>query len=339
MRNNAKYHKVIPYNRRVRPVEYVQKITTAPCLVFCLFLIFACFNSYIPTRHFVLLFILCFAFPFAIKPIHDLVSRNKEIVTCAEMKELERKADAAGLSYYEMMENAGEEAFGYICEQELDILEDMLIFCGSGNNGGDGFVVARKAKEYGCEVTVVLACGLPKTPDAIANYELIKDEVRVFIPEDDEELAQMLDECSHINSNEGLNILDKLRRKLHNLDKRHSRDEDYVMVDAIFGTGFHGKPEGIPKKSIAYMNNFRGVNSIYALDVPSGLPGDYDDEKSAEYFPDAVYADCAITFHARKPVHVNRSQGVSSHMKKVIVADIGITKALEEDLFFGDKEI
>lgn len=325
-------------NRRIRTIEYVQKILPLPCFVVCLLLIFAYFDDYLLGSYFFLLLIILMSFPPSAKPIHDFVSRNSEIVTCAQMKELEQKADAAGLSYYEMMERAGEEAFGYICEQELDILEDMLIFCGSGNNGGDGFVVARKAREYGCEVTVVLACGMPRTPDAITNYELIKDDVRVLIPEDDEELSEMLDACSHINSNEGLSILDKLRRKLHNLDKTRINDEDYIIVDAIFGTGFHGKPEGIPKRSIAYMNNFRGVNSIYALDVPSGLPGDYNDEDSHEEFYDAVYSDCTITFHARKPVHVNRNPGVASHMKKVIVADIGITKALENDLFFGDRE-
>ena len=325
-------------NRRIRTIEYVQKVLPLPCLIICLLLLIAYFGDYLPTRYFLLLLMIFMCLPLCAKPIHDMVSRNREIVSCAQMKELEQKADAAGLSYYEMMERAGEEAFGYICEQELDIMEDLLIFCGSGNNGGDGFVVARKAREYGCEVTVVLACGMPKTPDAITNFELIKDDVRVFIPEDDEELAEMLDACSHISSNEGLNILDKLRRKLHNLDKRHAHDEDYVIVDAIFGTGFHGSPEGIPKRSIAYMNNFRGVNSIYALDVPSGLPGDYADEESHADFPDAVYSDCTITFHARKPVHVNRSYDVSSHMKKVIVADIGITRALEEDLFFGDRE-
>lgn len=320
------------YNRRIRPVEYMQKFLPLPCILICVLLLIGLFYGHILIRFFIVLFVFFACLPVSIKPLHDLISKNREVVTCAQMKELEQKADEAGLSYYEMMENAGDEAFGYICEQELDMLEDILIFCGSGNNGGDGFVVARKAHEYGCEVTVVLACGMPKTPDAITNFELIKDKVRILMPEDDEELAEMLEACSHINSSEGLSILDKLRRKLHNLDKVKINDEDYVIVDAIFGTGFHGSPEGIPKRSIAYMNNFRGVNSIYALDVPSGLPGDYSDEEGQERFYDAVYADCVITFHARKPIHMNRNVYVADHMKKTIVADIGITRALDVSL-------
>ena len=323
---------ILSHERRIRAVEILQKALPLPVLIAYVAISIGFDSDSDITREIITLFILCIVL-FNIKRGFDFFTGNREVVTCAEMKDLERRTDEAGLSYYEMMENAGTEAFGYICEEELDILEDLLIFCGKGNNGGDGFVVARKAREYGCDVTVVLACGPPTTPDAITNYELIKDKVRILAPEDDEELSEMLDECSHINSNERLSLLNKLRKKLHNLDK-NINDEDYVIVDAIFGTGFHGVPEGIPKRSIEYMNNLKGVNRIYALDVPSGLPGDERDE-AKEYFS-AVYSDCTITFHAMKPVHKNRGPEISNHMKKVIVADIGITTTLENDLFFGD---
>ena len=64
----------------------------------------------------------------------------QEIVTCAEMKEIERQADAAGFSYYQMMENAGSSAAEIILEKFGSAGPKAVILCGKGNNGGDGFV-------------------------------------------------------------------------------------------------------------------------------------------------------------------------------------------------------
>ena len=84
-------------------------------------------------------------------------------VTSAQMKEIERKADEAGLSYYQMMENAGMGAAEYISSRHPVAGKTVLIFCGKGNNGGDGFVAARKLTEKGALVKLYLAEGRPKT--------------------------------------------------------------------------------------------------------------------------------------------------------------------------------
>ena len=65
---------------------------------------------------------------------------TKEVVTCEEMKQLEKMASEAGLSYYEMMENAGTKAARYILDAfhySYGKVEKALILCGKGNNGGD----------------------------------------------------------------------------------------------------------------------------------------------------------------------------------------------------------
>ena len=92
------------------------------------------------------------------------------IVTAAQMKEIERAGDAHGLSYLQMMENAGLAAYAEL-QKQFPYPGRLLVVCGKGNNGGDGFVIARAAAKDGWSVTVLLAEGEPKTVDAIRNFE------------------------------------------------------------------------------------------------------------------------------------------------------------------------
>ncbi|MEI3250457.1 MAG: NAD(P)H-hydrate epimerase [Faecalibacterium sp.] len=92
------------------------------------------------------------------------------IVTAAQMKEIERAGDAHGLPYLQMMENAGLAAYAEL-QKQFPHPGRLLVVCGKGNNGGDGFVIARAAAKDGWSVTVFLAEGEPKTADAILNFE------------------------------------------------------------------------------------------------------------------------------------------------------------------------
>lgn len=92
------------------------------------------------------------------------------IVTAAQMKEIERAGDAHGLPYLQMMENAGLAAYAEL-QKQFPHPGRLLVVCGKGNNGGDGFVIARTAAKDGWNVTVLLAEGEPKTSDAILNFE------------------------------------------------------------------------------------------------------------------------------------------------------------------------
>ena len=95
-----------------------------------------------------------------------------KIVTAAEMKEIERRANERGMSYYDMMENAGRKAAEYIKENTKDFGTKLCLICvGAGNNGGDGYVAARYIKELGGTPIIMMACGTPKTPDAARNFE------------------------------------------------------------------------------------------------------------------------------------------------------------------------
>lgn len=214
---------------------------------------------------------------------------TKEVVTCEEMKQLEQMADEAGLSYYEMMENAGTKAAQYILDAfyyTYGKVEKALILCGKGNNGGDGFVVARKFHEAGIDVSVLLVEGEPATKDAITNFDLIKDKVQIFTPGDD-----------------------------------YLTEEEDIIVDAIYGTGFHGQLKPEAEAVIRKCNEAKIY--IASLDLPSGLGGDMTFFDEPGY---AVWASHTVTFHAKKPVHGNEM--IQYLMGKIEVADIGIGKVL-----------
>jgi len=272
-----------------------------------------------------------------------------DFVTCGQMKLLEQRADASGLSYYQMMENAGTGAAETIMERysywkafgegavetgelkavaeenvvdfyeatgrggtmkpsarsEESLNDDgtkgcVTIFCGKGNNGGDGFVVARHMCQAGYRVTVVLVDGEPRTADSITNFGLLQElPVRIVDMND---------------SNRSLMSL---------------KEDPDIIVDAMYGTGFRGKLKGNSLKAAIYINNrFKGTDNVIlmkpvmvaALDIPSGLRGDMTND--AELDPCSVTAHYTITFHARKPVHLQSF--ARKYCGEIIVADIGI---------------
>lgn len=284
-----------------------------------------------------------------------------DFVTCGQMKLLEQRADESGLSYYQMMENAGTgaaetimERFSYrrafgedavgavgvlsavaeknaansyeaaegggvmkpventgesalkrdapLCASPNDDGNEtcVMIFCGKGNNGGDGFVVARFMCQAGYRVSVVLVDGEPGTADSVTNFDLLKElPVRI------------------IDMNDSDRALISLK------------EEPDIIVDAMYGTGFRGKLKGNALKAAIYINNrFKGTDNVIlmkpvmvvALDIPSGLRGDMTTDKELD--PCTVSAHYTITFHARKPVHLQSF--AKKFCGEIIVADIGI---------------
>jgi NAD(P)H-hydrate epimerase len=243
-------------------------------------------------------------------------------VTCAEMKAIEKAADAAGLSYYQMMENAGTLATELILAElqkadwipaydvAFDLKPQVLVFCGKGNNGGDGFVVARQLYLKGFPVSVILVEGSPTTPDAIANDCLIPKSV------------------------ERISVQTFLETRLDAFPVAFSG----IIVDAIYGTGFHGILQPKVAKVIEWINHSPSQQSalhtsgvqhssthhagkmVVSLDLPSGLSGDMDADDS---LPDlCVKADHTVVFHKLKPVHL--SIVAQPFFGKITLADIGI---------------
>lgn len=227
-------------------------------------------------------------------------------VTCSEMKALEKAADAAGLSYYQMMENAGTLSADLILAElskadwlpsydvVFDLKPQVLVFCGKGNNGGDGFVVARKLSEKGFPVSVIFVEGPPTTPDAIENEQKLPKSV------------------------DWISVQAFLETRLDAFPGPFSG----IIVDAIYGTGFHGELQSKPAKAIEWINHFGKM--VVSLDLPSGLSGDMCINDPVP--PLCVNADHTIVFHRLKPVHLCIS--AQPFLGKITLADIGINEAL-----------
>lgn len=214
------------------------------------------------------------------------------MITCEQMKELERTANDRGLSYSQMMENAGACAVREI-EKEAPALtksKPILILCGKGNNGGDGLVAARYLAEKGNDVTVLLVEGPPRTPDAIKNFDLLAPLSSVTVT------AKTPSDMQPFS----------------------------LIIDALYGTGFHGRLRSEAARLTSDVNRAH-MNGTFvaALDIPSGLPGNLGPD---DPIGPCIQADLTIAFHDKKPIHEHHRGSVV--MGKIVVADIGITECL-----------
>lgn len=177
------------------------------------------------------------------------------IVTAAQMKAIEQAGNAHGLPYLQMMENAGLAVYAEL-KKALPQPSTLLVVCGKGNNGGDGFVIARAAAKEGWKATVLLAEGEPKTPDAITNFERLHGlPVEIF------------------TDGSGL-----------------SAEPFTAVVDALYGTGFHGslRPSGLAACALMNRQHENGA-FVLAVDLPSGINTD-----TGEVAEGAVCADIGI---------------------------------------------
>jgi NAD(P)H-hydrate epimerase len=173
------------------------------------------------------------------------------LVTAGEMQKIDRQAiEIHGIPGLELMENAGRGATRVLLDQFVDnVKAGVGIICGRGNNGGDGFVIARCLAEKGIDVTVYL---LAKTTalrgDAATNLERLAPlDIRVIAIPDEDTFSKT----------------------------KSSLSGHGLLVDAILGTGLTSDVRGLFKTVINFVNelNRTGI-AVFAVDIPSGLNSD-----------------------------------------------------------------
>nr|WP_319488161.1 NAD(P)H-hydrate dehydratase [uncultured Caproiciproducens sp.] len=209
-----------------------------------------------------------------------------KVLTCEQTKKLEKSAVESGISYLELMENAGAAAVRFLRKKFSMSNRNVAVLCGKGNNGGDGYVAARKLSELGVLVAVVIVDGLPVTDIAKAMFSRLQGTT-----------------VKILNYGGSMETIDPV-----------ISSSDYI-IDAIYGTGFHGCA---PDRLIPI---FRAVQyssaAVVSLDIPSGASCD-----SGAVDGECIKADYTISFSTLKNGHlIQPSQGFCG---EVAVAPIGI---------------
>lgn len=208
------------------------------------------------------------------------------VVTSAQMKEIEVASLQYDLTYHRLMDNAGSAAAAFIRRTFQVEGLNCIILCGSGNNGGDGFVVARKLYENNANVLVVMVGNQPKSSEAAAMYATAKMmEIPII--------------NFHQNTAQVLPIIEQAD----------------IIVDAIYGTGFTGELHEAVKPACKAINH--AIAAVVALDIPSGVHCDTE-----SFDPDAVRADFTVVFDSHKPCHLFPK--TTALCGQIELADIGI---------------
>ncbi|MHB0969252.1 MAG: NAD(P)H-hydrate dehydratase [Thermoanaerobaculia bacterium] len=218
-----------------------------------------------------------------------------KILTAGQMRNIDRRAiETFGIPSIVLMENAALAVVDAI-ETHYPTAARVVIFCGPGQNGGDGFAVARHLSNRGRDPRIVIVGGR----DAIAG-----------------------------DAKTNLEICEKMRIHIEQVDQTDALDQSLaratdadLAVDAIFGTGLNRPAEGVFAEAIHGLAALR--LPIVAIDIPSGLNG-----SAPQVVEPAVQADLTVTFAQPKVAHI--FEPAASYCGEVIVADISIPEAAVE---------
>lgn len=220
----------------------------------------------------------------------------------SRVAEIDREAIGSGIDSKMLMKNAGEgtskEIISDFENKNLKRAARGLIVCGSGNNGGDGFVTAMSLALYGMSISVFYISPLEKSsPDSMFYFKKLKSVKNINIYY--------------------LNLEDK---EISFLFEQELEKADFIL-DALFGTGLHGKNiYGPAEEVIKAINSVKQKSenkTIYSIDLPSGVDSD-----NGKILGTAVKADKTITMGCKKIGLVNYPGAYFSGDVKVI--DIGI---------------
>lgn len=194
-----------------------------------------------------------------------------KILSNSEMQELDRHTiEVIKIPGLVLMENAGLKSAQIIEKemQEQHLAGPVHVYCGKGNNGGDGYVIARYFQDNGYEVQVFSVGNLNDLKgDAKTNYIACK--------------------------NLGVPVATISTKK----DLSKIKSTPAVIVDALLGTGIKGAVTGLYREVIEFIN--RQARFVAAVDIPSGLNGDLAEVPGA-----CVRADLTLTMAFPKRAHI-----------------------------------
>jgi NAD(P)H-hydrate epimerase len=213
-----------------------------------------------------------------------------KVVTAEEMRVIDRRTiEGYSIPGSVLMERAGLAVASRI--KEAFSPRKVIIIAGSGNNGGDGLVVARNLYNEGWDVRVFLTV----KPEDLKGDALLQYRIAVKF---------------------GLKIypINEFLTNYSSLITRHC-----ILVDALFGTGLSKNVTGALSEVISYLN--RSNVPIFSVDIPSGISSD-----NGQIMGEAVRADYTVTFGLPKRGHLLYPG--AQHSGKLFIEDIGFPKEL-----------
>ena len=225
--------------------------------------------------------------------------RVEEPISSDQMYSIEDKAhNVIGMKRVYMMENAGHGLADFIILKFRGKLRGkrIVVICGTGNNGGDGFVAARHLSYYyGASVQLILLGSASdlRTEEAKINWQII----------------QKMDSIELITGNE---INDKIKKTIEYAE---------VIIDGIFGTGIRGEIREPHASAIKIINKSKAF--VVSVDVPSGI-----DPNTGRAHDISVRADATVTFHRMKIGLLNNKK----YSGTVHIEKIGIPHESEEGI-------
>src|SRR5689334_1142263 len=213
------------------------------------------------------------------------------VLNASQMREADRRTiDDIGIPSLVLMENAGRQAVAAMEAMYSDLDDRQVgVLCGRGNNGGDGFVIARTLAQRGVDVAVFL----------LGRVQDVRGDARFN-----------LDILGHL----GLTVVEIGDSQAWELHFSEFSDCN-LIVDAIFGTGLNAPITGLIESVIADVN--AADAPIVAIDVPSGLSADLSDTRGP-----CIEATLTVTLAAPKiPLVLPPAE---THAGDIVIADIGI---------------
>jgi NAD(P)H-hydrate epimerase len=231
-----------------------------------------------------------------------MTNPNEQIVlTRRQVREVDRRAlEEYGIPGIVLMENAAGNAARLILDWR-PAPGTAAIVCGRGNNGGDGFAIARHLSNAGVAVELFAACDPARlSGDAGTNYHIAR---------------KMAIKCHAFDTTDRIETA------------QPALGRATIVVDAVLGTGFAGEVRSPLDRVIEAINQAAGAT--VAVDVPSGLDCDTGRPSHA-----TVRADLTVTFVARKAGF--DAPGAAQFTGRVQVADIGAPATLLQEVLRAD---
>ncbi len=237
---------------------------------------------------------------------------NSEKISAEDVAIADNNAQWLGIPLIHLMECAGYSIADEIVKRyNLSDKSMVAIFCGTGNNGGDGFVVARQLAAFNIKSIVILV-GTPekiRTHASRFNWDLITNHINYLIE------TTIIQDSTDL---EKLKILNEKKGRLN------------LIVDGLLGTGISGKIREPISTAIDTINKLNTENKIevVSIDLPSGM-----NPNTGEVIDKAVKADLVIALHRiKKGLEIK-----SEYIKEIVIRSIGIP--YEAEMFIGKGDV